>query len=221
MNLCASIGERTAEASIALVKKVKADLIEHRIDFMEEIENLEKIYVESKLPVIATLRSPSNGGHFRGTERSRVNHLFTAIDAGSTMVDIEIETQNSLKEELIEYARRTHCGVVISFHDFTATPDEGKLNEIIGREKDQGADIGKIVTKAQTIEDCHRVLDLLITAKKEKFPLISFAMGGVGVFTRIAALCYGAPFMYVSAGNPTGPGQLSLEIMRGIREVMR
>jgi 3-dehydroquinate dehydratase-1 len=162
------------------------------------------------------------GGHFKGCEEKRIDYLLNAIDAGCAIVDIEIETSGDLKQRVINRAKEKNCKVIISMHDFKKTPDRRKLLEMMHREREEGADIGKIVTMANSKEDCHRILGLLLEAKKENFPLLAFAMGDLGRFTRIVALLYGAPFMYVSFGEKGESGQLSVDTTRKIlKELMR
>jgi len=220
MKICACVAKKTKEECINLVKNIDADLIEHRMDYMEKIENLEDIYKNSKLPIIATNRSLLCGGNFAGDENDRIEYLFRAIDSECTMIDLEIGTETSLKKDLIEYAKSNDCGVIISFHDFEKTPKKNKLIEIMKKERREGADIGKIVTTANSMEECHLILEMLLYAKKYEFPLIAFSMGEKGRFTRIAACSYGAPFIYASVDERTGPGQISVEEMRRIWEVL-
>jgi len=218
MNICACIAKKTPEECIKVIKNLDTELIEHRMDFMDEIKGLEEIYNVSKVPVIATNRSTACGGHFNESEEKRIEHLLTAIDTGCTMIDIEIETDDELKRDVIDHAKKNNCGVIISMHDFKGTPQREELDRIMYMEKEQGADIGKIVTTAHCLEDCRVILDLLSGAKKENFPLIAFTMGELGIFTRIIAPLYGAPFMYASVEEPTGSGQLSLVTLRKIQK---
>ncbi len=220
MKICACVAQKTSKKCIEVIEKLNTDLIEHRIDFMGEIEGLEKIYTASKFPVIATNRSSSSGGYYTGTEKSRIASLIDAINAGCTMIDIELKTQNEMKEELIKHAKKNNCGVIISQHDFERTPTTIKLHNIMKMEQSQGADIGKIVTTAHSIEDCHRVLSLLLKAKKENFPLVAFTMGETGRFTRVIGSLYGAPFTYTFAGDRVAPGQLRAATLRAVHEVI-
>ncbi len=218
MKLCSCITEGTAEDCIKIAKALDTELVEHRMDFMSKIENLDVIYDAIKAPVIATNRSVVYGGHFKGNDKERIDYLLKAIDAGYDMVDIEIETKEELKQKVLKKARENNCKVIISMHDFKKTPSMEKMLEIMHKEKEQGADIGKVVTFANSTEDCHRILYLLLEAKKKKFPLVAFAMGKLGRFTRIAALLYGAPFTYASVGRKAGSGQLSVTAMRKVME---
>jgi 3-dehydroquinate dehydratase-1 len=80
-----------------------------------------------------------------------------------------------------------------------------------------GADILKVIVTPKSISDCSRVLQLYSLERVET-PLIAFAMGDIGRFTRVSALFLGAPFMYVSQdlGQEAASGQISLSDMRAI-----
>lgn len=216
MKICACLTEKTAEDCIKIGSKIDTDLVEHRMDFMEEIGGLDEIYSSLSMPVIATNRSINCGGRFRGGEEERIDHLLDAIDAGCGLVDVEIDTPPELKKALIQRARQRNCRVIISMHDFEKTPSTEKLIAILRNEKEQGADIGKIVTLARSIQDCHRVLGLILGADRLGLPLVAFAMGPLGKFTRIIAPMYGAPFTYASINAKAEESQFDVIALREI-----
>lgn len=216
MKICACIAEKTAEDCIKVARALDTDFVEHRMDFMEKIENLDKIYSAINIPIIATNRSVACKGYFKGTEEDRIEHLINAIDAGCVMVDIELSVSNKLKKKVIHAAKKNKCKIIISFHDWNHTPNIKELLKIMLREKEEGADIGKIVTTANSLGDCHRVLGLLLEAQKEDFPLIAFSMGKLGKFTRPMSLLFGAPFTFAALDKKTAPGQLSVNEIRNI-----
>jgi 3-dehydroquinate dehydratase-1 len=80
----------------------------------------------------------------------------------------------------------------------------------------------KLVTTPKTMSDCGRVLQLYYVKSKPARPMIAFAMGDLGKFTRVSALFLGAPFMYVSQdqGEQAAPGQITVTQMRTLLEVL-
>ena len=74
-----------------------------------------------------------------------------------------------------------------------------------------------------SISDCHRILEFQLNKENQVIPLIAFAMGDLGKFTRVSSLFLGAPFMYVAQdfGQITAPGQVPLSEMRKLLEVLR
>mgnify|MGYP006273234003 CR=1 FL=1 len=216
MKLCGCVNEKTVDKVIETANSSEADMIEHRIDYMEQLHKLDNLYTTINKPVIATNRKADEGGHKLQDEKQRINTLIAAIRSGCKLVDIELSAE---KKAVIEHAKKNNCRVIVSFHDFEMTPDEKTLKEIMLRQKESG-DFGKIATTPKTIEDCHRVLNMVLEAKKIGFPMIAFCMGELGKFTRITSLLYGAPFMYASIKETNAPGQLNIKEMKDILEVL-
>ncbi len=220
MNICACITEKTLADCLKVLKSIDTELVEHRIDHMERVEGLSDIYGSTGSTIIATNRNKQAGGKFKGTEEERIGYLMDAVDAGCDYVDIERETDEILKKKITKHARNNGCKIIISTHDFSGTSELEKLVSIMKEEERDGADIGKIVTYANSIEDCHTVLELLIHAKNVDFKLVAFAMGNLGRFTRILAPVYGAPFTYASVNRKAAEGQFDVESLRNIWEAL-
>jgi 3-dehydroquinate dehydratase type I len=187
------------------------------MDFMESIVGFKEIYSSTDIPIIATCRSLKLGGNFRGDEFQRINHLLDAIENGASFVDIEMGVEDELMNQLRRKASKNDCQIIISKHFTTNTPEYIDLLSLIESMKKSGADILKVVVTPESIKDCNRVLQLYNLENLET-PLIAFAMGDIGKFTRVSALYLGAPFMYVSqdSGREAAPGQISLSEMRAI-----
>ena len=215
--LCVCLTERTQQSCIDFVTNSSSDLIEHRMDFMNPINNLKEIYSATDIPIIATCRSQELGGNFQGDETQRINHLLDAIYNGASIVDIEIETEHELMKQIRSEASKNNCQIIISKHFTTNIPEYNDLLSLIEEMKKSGADILKVVLTPKSIRDCKRILQLYNLENLDT-PLIAFAMGDLGKFTRVSALYLGAPFMYVSqdSGREAASGQISLSDMRAI-----
>jgi 3-dehydroquinate dehydratase-1 len=207
MLLCGCVVEekkQDAIDSIALAKKMGADIIELRIDRLENPEDAAEIINHSPLPAIATLRREKDGGR-QIDERQRAELLKSAISAGAKFVDLELDMDELLFETLSIIARDKDCKVICSFHDFGKTPQNTELKTIIDQLNTKG-DIGKLVSKANSIEDCHRVLGLL----SKKNNLVAFCMGEIGRFTRIVSLIQGSSIGYCKIKEEAAIGQFSI-----------
>ena len=215
--LCVCLTERTQQSCIDFVTNSGSDIIEHRMDFMDRIGDLKEIYSATEIPVIATCRSRESGGNFVGDETQRINYLLEAVHDGASFVDLEIETELELMKQIIREAPKNNCEIIISKHYTSSTPENIDLLNLIREMKKTGADILKVVVTPESISDCKRVLQLYNLENLET-PLIAFAMGLLGKFTRVSALFLGAPFMYVSqdSGRAAASGQISLSDMRTI-----
>lgn len=220
--LCVSLTERSVRQCSQFISSCDADLIEHRMDFMDRIEKLNAIYDVSRVPIIATCRAPRDGGHFEGDDESRISHLIEAISAGASYVDVELDTEPRLMKLVRKEATKCNSKLIVSKHYIVSTPPLPELVNILDRLVIAGADIMKLVITPKMMSDCGKILQLYHIANKPARPLIAFAMGNLGKFTRVTALFLGAPFMYVSQdqGAVAAPGQITLSHMRGLLEVL-
>ena len=185
---CVSLTERSTKACIEIISSSDADLIEHRMDFMDEIDMLTEIYAASDKPIIATCRSIEEGGQFQGTEESRVDYLLDAVSAGASYVDIEVDTNPELLALVKEKVAKTEGKIILSKHYHDHTPRESVLLNMLDRLGNMEADIIKLVSTPRTTNDCLRVLQLYHKENPPGLPLIAFGMGPLGRFTRVSAL---------------------------------
>ncbi|MHA2355423.1 MAG: type I 3-dehydroquinate dehydratase [Candidatus Thorarchaeota archaeon] len=220
--LCVSLTARSVDECYKAMASCDADLVEHRMDFMDKIEQLDTIYDESKVPIIATCRAPQDGGHFSGDEEKKIGYLIEAISAGASYVDVELDTNPVLMNLVRQEVAKHNSKLIVSKHYFSSTPDVPELMDVLDRLAIAGADIMKLVTTPSIMMDSNRILQLYHMENRPARPMIAFAMGGLGKFTRVAALFLGAPFMYVAQdrGEKAGPGQITLSEMRALLEVL-
>jgi 3-dehydroquinate dehydratase-1 len=223
MKLCVSLTEKSVKKCVDVIHSCGADMIEHRMDFMSPIEGLERIYHLSEKPIITTCRSAGRGGYFTGTEKQRIKHLLDAISAGASYIDIELGTNPKDIELLRKEMRKASCKLIASKHFHYFTPSSRELLELVDTLRRSNADIIKIVTTPKSIGDCKKVLQLYHVVGRTTLPMIAFAMGDLGKFTRVCALFLGAPFMYVSQDKRevAAPGQISFSQMKMILEVLK
>ncbi len=220
--MCVTMTRETIEDSIVMLSTTDADMVEHRIDYMRETPDFEAIYSSFDRPIIATDRPVIMGGRFRGTEATRIQQLSDAIDAGAQYVDIERNAPPVTIKRVMDAARHNDCRVIISRHYLDSTPPLSELLSVFSEMCELGADIAKIVVMPRNAQEASRILSLYSYLKEDSIPLIAFGMGSLGRFTRVAALCMGAPFMYVSEsqGLEAAPGQIPLSTFREIMEVL-
>ena len=88
---------------------------------------------------------------------------------------------------------------MISSHDLKKTPSLDEMKEVVRQQLKAGADIAKVVTTARSLEDNLTVLRLI-----SEFPgvrLLAFAMGPLGVVSRVLCPLVGGDFTYASIKN--------------------
>lgn len=189
VRICGCVAGSNPAKQIQQAVEIGASIVELRLDLISN-PDISSLVQMSGLPVIAT-------------DRKNKNNLIKAIDEGCDFVDIEIESQE--KEKVIKKAKTNDCKVIASMHNFKKTPKNFLL-------KKGKADILKIATKVNSIEDCQRLLSLL----RNRNDLIIIGMGELGTFTRIVTPLLGSYLTYASIDKSSAQGQLSLETMHGI-----
>ena len=195
-------------ADIETVKEIEpqVDLFEVRIDligdrWIDVVKGLKK-------PWIACNRLVDEGGQWRDSEARRIEKLLQAIDLGASIVDVELVTKNL--EHIIPIIKK-RAGCLVSDHNLEKTPSLEELKSIVSKQIDAGADICKVVTKANDIKDNWTVIQLV--SERYNVPLVSFAMGNLGVLSRILTPLNGGYFTYASLkeGAESAPGQVSVK----------
>lgn len=218
--ICVAVAAQSVKKAlkIAATAADQTDIIEIRLDTLTDPGILPFVTTIST-PLLFTNRASWEGGHFSGTEESRLEFLHKAIELKAAYVDIELNTTDELLEDLIKSAKNSdNTKTIISWHNFETTPSSQALQTILQRQYRSGASIGKIVTMANNYDDVLRVLNLQTTATEINFPLIAFCMGPIGVISRVATWSLGGAITYASpdSAKGTAPGQLPVSSLNTI-----
>jgi 3-dehydroquinate dehydratase-1 len=186
------------------------DLIEIRLDSLTSFDGVADIASCTKTPLIATNKPVAFGGKYNGTEPDRQQVLLTAARNGFEYVDVDLGTQN--QTELIAKVHELKAKVVVSFHDFVQTPALSVLHGIFVDQVALGADVCKLVTTAQKVEDNLTVLQF-VSGVSKKGKVVCFAMGELGKASRLLSPVFGAFFTFASLGEnmKTANGQLTIQ----------
>ena len=220
--ICISIGDYGLDACRKALKRCEKyrkqfpDLVaEIRLDLCGLCgDEVHELFSSSKLPLIATCMK-------------RSSHLCeTAVLAGAAYVDINVFSYINLKKEEKTLLRSRGTKLILSFHDYQMTPTTNALAKVYREAVAAGADIVKIVTTADTTEDALRVLDLYRLQRegrmgRKRVPLIAFAMGDAGRFSRLEAHRQGAPFTYCALRQKyiVAPGMFTMEEAETFRDL--
>lgn len=207
--ICVSI----VENNIMAVKTIEplVDLFEVRIDLIGEgwaelVKNIDK-------PWIACNRSSSEGGKASLDEVKRVEELIWGANNGACYVDIEYRTEN-LKDIVPLIKAGSKC--LISYHDLIGTPSYDTLVSLVESQLEAGADICKVVTTARSFAENLTVLKLIKNFPDAK--LVAFAMGDVGITSRVLCPLVGGYFTYASMapGMESASGQRTVAELRDL-----
>ncbi len=158
------------------------------------------------LATLFTLRHPTHGGKFTGTEADRVNINQQALQAGADIIDLEWGTEAAT--EMLKH----NSPLILSYHDFNGMPTEVELAELTSAMESGGPTAIKVVPTASSLGDSVRMLQWVAQAS-DKVIRIGFAMGPNGACSRILTIAHGAPITYASFGEAVAPGQVAIEAL--------
>jgi len=203
-----------AVASNLSCVEIRADLL---LDAGMSTEDLMRSVRQSKkagLAVLFTLRHPSHGGQFPGSEKQRASISRQALDAGADLIDLEWDSEASAL--LHDESPR----LVLSYHDFNGMPDEAELVALTDKMSSTEPSAIKIVPTASTLRDSVRMLQWLTLSVDSRIRRIGFTMGPLGVCSRILTIAFGAPITYASFGDAVAPGQVQMDALLNTYRVM-
>jgi 3-dehydroquinate dehydratase type I len=209
--LCRSIAVEGIDKIQNLLKG--AEMAEIRIEKSGlNIDEVEYLFKQNN-NLIATCRD-DNGL----LEEERTALLKSAIKGGAKWIDIEVESDKNYAKILVEYAKSYNCNVIISYHNYTDTPNKNELTKIVEDCINMGADLVKLATTVINKTDIINLFDLY----NSDTPILALGMGELGKITRITALKLGAPFTFVSCDSEdvTAPGQISETQMKNILNIL-
>ena len=228
--ICVPVVETTTEKIIQQIQQLQdCDLIELRIDFYENIHDFKKVHElllqvrqQTNLPLLLTYRSLKEGGQIQLTDQEYLLLIQTACQSGCVdIVDIELESGNMLVYQLVEIAHQNHVKVLMSYHDFEKTPTAIEMKERLEKMEIMGADICKIAVMPFSYKDVIQLLNTTMEmSQKLTKPLVTMSMGKIGKITRIVGELVGSSITFASVGQSSAPGQLTLEDMQTLLEVI-
>lgn len=208
--ICLVLTGSTIEEDLAQFETQKAyvDLVELRVDLLQESQRLSAVDVPDKVevPVILTCRRVSDGGSYNQSERSRFLLLEQLSKGNFAYVDLEDDIRRLPFEQNL-----TERGIKIirSFHDFNGMPNDiyHRASRIAERHE-----IPKLAVTPKTVIDLitlFRIEQELASVEQK----IVLGMGLMGVPTRILYKRMGSMLTYCS-DTAIAPGQIDARTMK-------
>jgi 3-dehydroquinate dehydratase / shikimate dehydrogenase len=209
----AIIGSTAAEMIEKATSVVKeTPFLEFRLDYLEKplaaMPKFKQFFEDNTAATaIATCRRQAVGGKFSGTVAAELEILTKAAGTGFHLVDLELESAESLKKADLQKFRETGVAVIISHHDFNVTKD---LDGIYARIAPFNPDFVKIVPTAKALVD-NITLIRFLERMNDHTNIIGICMGDAGIISRVLGVRAGSAFTFAAAtpGEETGPGQIA------------
>lgn len=203
-----------------------AQVLEWRMDWFAQIDCWKRVeeilhrlqQICGNVILLCTFRSKPQGGELEISKEAYLGLLQSIAASGQAdLLDVEV-SEIAEPSETIRLLHSLGQYVIGSRHYFTHTPEIEKLQEDLKAMQQMGADIGKLAVMPHSPLD---VLGLLAATAKTKeiypqYPLVTMAMGGLGVISRVSGEIFGSCMTFASVGKASAPGQLPLQDVRGI-----
>lgn len=215
---------KAAEAAV----KQGANVLEWRIDWYGKTscqEAVERILyrlqeVCGDVILLCTFRSKRQGGEQEISKDMYVELLRGIAEGGKAdLLDVEIPELTD-PSHVIEMLHGFGQYVIGSSHYFSHTPDMIKMYRELAGMQQAGADIGKLAVMPHNPLDVLRLLEATAQMKQNSpdYPLVTMAMGELGVISRISGQVFGSCMTFASLGRTSAPGQMPLEDVADILE---
>lgn len=225
-------GKTDAEIEGQLEKIVLShpDMIEWRADFYEQLDHsesviqvIEMIKGATDIPLLFTIRSEKEGGERITLNEVEKVELLQQIcrETSVDVIDYEVENDAEFVELVRKSATEGAVELILSYHHFSETPDNGELMRIAEKMAQSGADVAKLAVMPGSRSDVNRLLD--ITSHLDDslgIPIITMSMGELGVISRIVGWAYGSRLTFAVGVESSAPGQVPVwELKKAIDAV--
>ncbi|MEH7109271.1 type I 3-dehydroquinate dehydratase [Bacillus sp. JJ1764] len=211
-------------------KTLDLDLVEWRVDFFEQFEDLIKVretlqeirIILSNLPLIFTFRSKKEGGEKEISSQYYVELNTTIAETCLVdFIDIELFNNERTVKTLTDTAHSNGVFVIISNHDFSKTPPKEEIIERLCKAQEFGADIPKIALMPSDAADVLSLLEAtnIFNEQYSDRPFITISMGKHGIISRAAGGMFGVAMTFAAAKNVSAPGQIPVSKLKEIIEI--
>ncbi len=158
-------------------------------------------------PLLITARHPREGGNLSSAQRRK---LLGGFLPRASALDLELRSLKTLRS-LWEEARARKLLRVCSVHDFDRTPSSHSLTQKFAQARAAGADIFKLVARADSVNDFSRLRDFLVAHPRE---VAVMATGKYGARSRREFPGLGSRLVYAPITRAFHRGQLTLAQLR-------
>ena len=242
--ICVAIPIKTADLNIS--KKIietaldnSPALIELRFDYINEAEFITHSFLKElmstippKFPKIFTFRRKREGGQYFLSTNERLDVLRRLIEVKPDYLDIEINSESVILKSLIDLAYDNKVKLIFSHHDFEKSITYAEIAEILSRFNEKlkhelsidlhkiNGSIFKIISTAQVFGDNVQILNICKKLSRQDKKFVCFAMGELGILSRILCVKFGSLWTYGSLEEKTAPGQIKIEKIREIHQLI-
>ena len=217
MRVCVAVAEKDAPSAMKASEEAVAggaDLIEIRFDAMTALPDELDQLANAGVPTIATLRSRTQGGSWKGTDEEKLHFLQKAVRSGFHYVDLESDF--SLLAEAPRLLK--DAKLIVSHHDFDKTPKVSEIVQTMVSLAPRG-DIVKVAYKTNGPGEVLALAEAAMAYSATENEFLAIGMGDIGGVTRVLHERVGSSFTYasLSPSKEVAPGQIDLASLKRLQ----
>lgn len=234
--LIVSVTEKTPaqalERARALTAMPEVDVIEYRIDHLARHDDPDAVAASvaelaadcAGKPLLMTFRTKAEGGE-AALAPDAYARLYAAALAhgGPDMIDLEFALCSQPPvAAAFRQAKAAGKPVILSHHDFHATPPAAAMIDTLRAMQAFGADIPKIAVMPQDAGDTLALLEATWTmhSRYADRPLLTMSMNGTGAISRVAGEIFGSALTFGAVGSASAPGQIEVRHLRPMLDTL-
>ena len=232
--ICVPIVGVTREEILAAaenIKSTKADVVEWRVDWFDDVFATEKVLETAKelqevlkdIPVLLTFRTSKEGGEKEISVSDYAALNIAAAQSGYVdLIDVEAFTGDDIVKTIIDAAHKAGVKVIASNHDFFKTPEKEEIIRRLRMMQDFGADIPKMAVMPTCKQDVLTLLSatLEMSEKYADRPIITMSMAGTGVVSRLTGETFGSALTFGAASKASAPGQVGVHELKQVLDII-
>ncbi|MBO1005655.1 type I 3-dehydroquinate dehydratase [Pseudogracilibacillus auburnensis] len=200
------------------------DLIEWRADFLTDLADVELVLAlvaeiknTTDIPLLFTIRAAHEGGEEISLTEDEKVHLISEVCRKTKVDFVDYETSNEEKfvKAIRSVSKENGKQLILSYHNFTFTPDNEEIVKRAKLAEQHGADIAKFAVMPKTQEDVLRLLEVTKTIDDLlDVPVVTMSMGDIGGLSRIVGWAYGSIITFGVGVELSAPGQIPVKKLR-------
>lgn len=232
--ICVPIVADTADAILkeaASFQGLPLDLAEWRADHFKDALDTDAVLSVGKelrealgdIPLLFTFRTASEGGQTSCSKEAYIALNQAVIRCGfPDLIDVELFSGDEHVQNLVRLAHDAGIKVIVSNHDFYATPAKEELLARLLHMQRLGADLPKIAVMPQSEEDVLTLLSATLEMKTHhsETPVITMSMSGTGMISRLSGECFGSALTFGAAQKASAPGQLHVQELAKVLDII-
>ncbi len=230
-------------AQLEKLSRLDVEVVEWRADRFYHpsfFRTIRRLCPEKEL--LFTVRSRREGGCFDGTKEELREMLEIAAQEGhAELIDLELRGPWAAEPAFLDQLRQAGARIVLSFHDFSATPSEEELLRLFDAMQEAGADVAKVAVMPREEADVETLIRAArrafgswarLPASAAGFPerldpmrredesvrgvpeILAISMGKLGQRTRISPSLTGSQMTFAALEEASAPGQIPAAELR-------